>query len=192
MPMDEISYSLKILGTEVAEKRDGTHEMVVDYQGRRAPATMRQPIERPDIEGLLRGCEAVAQKIFHEEFRLNDQVDLHFSLEEHDGLKIWHTQPSLYIKCSLTMSMKWTCLHLSDTFKTMTTLGVIELPSELSLTGNAVGIGETARVIMDSMASGVEFMGNIMLMRNTIDHDVQAGGSAANRAHHEEAGSTPS
>ena len=50
--------------------------------------------------------------------------------------------------------MKWSCLHLNKTYKTMTTLGLIKLPSELSLVDNTVGVNETARVIMDSMASG--------------------------------------
>lgn len=181
MPASNVSYSLKVLDTEVLDG-PGEPRLVVSYQGRRAPDEISQPLTSLDLDGLLAGCEAVAQAIFHREFRLNDQVDLHFTLENRNGLKIWHTQPTLYMKCPLTMSMKWSCLHLSQIYKTMTTLGVIELPSELSLVGNTVGVNETARVIMDSMASGVEFMGNIMLMRTTIDHDAEAGRGLAAHA----------
>lgn len=181
MPASDVSYSLKVLGTEVLAG-PGEPRLVVGYQGRRALDEISQPLASLDLDGLLAGCEAVAQAIFHREFRLNDQVDLHFTLENRNGLKIWHTQPTLYMKCPLTMSMKWSCLHLSQIYKTMTTLGVIELPSELSLVGNTVGVNETARVIMDSMASGVEFMGNIMLMRSSIDHDAEAGRGLAAHA----------
>ncbi|MBZ9772367.1 hypothetical protein [Mesorhizobium sp. CO1-1-8] len=133
-----------------------------------------------DVKGLLARCEAVGQAIFHAEFRLNDQVDLHPSLEQENGLKIWHTQPTLYMKCRLTMSMKWSCNHLSKIYKTMTTLGIIELPSELPLSGNSLSSNETAKVIMESMASGLEFMGSIMLMRNSIDHDAEVRPGMAN------------
>jgi hypothetical protein len=178
MPGTNIAYNLKVLGTEVRAE-EGGQRLVVGYEGRYGSAEISRPLASLDLDGLLAGCEAVAQAIFHQEFRLNNQVDLHFALQDRNGLKIWHTQPTLYMKCPLTMSMKWSCLHLSQTYKTMTTLGVVELPSELSLVGNAVGVNETVRVIMDSMASGLEFMGNIMLMRNTIDHDAEAGRALA-------------
>ncbi len=170
----DAGYNLTVLNTEVVAGRGEKQRLVVAYQGRRGAREINQPLAALDIDGLLAGCESVAQTIFHDEFRLNDQVDLHFSLQDENGLKLWHTQPTLYLKCRLTMAMKWTCLHLSKTYKTMTTLGVVELPPELSLAGNAIGVNETAKVIMDSMASGVEFMGHIMLMRNTIDHNAEA------------------
>jgi hypothetical protein len=178
MPGTASSYTLSILDTKVLQGEQP--RLVVRYQGRRGPVEISQALTSVDIDGLLAGCEAVAQTIFHQEFRLNNQVDLHFTLEDQNGMKLWHTQPTLYMKCPLTMSMKWSCLHLSQAYKTMTTLGIIELPPETALVGNAVGVNETARVVMDSMASGVEFMGNMMLMRNTIDHDAEAnrGGEA--------------
>jgi hypothetical protein len=72
--------------------------------------------------------------------------------------------------------MDWSCHHLRNSYRTMTTLGIIEVPSELALKGNALGATETARVIMDSMATGVEFMGNMMFMRKTVDHDAATHG----------------
>lgn len=174
------SYSLSILGVDVREAPGNRHELVVRFQGREKPGEVRQIIDKTDVEGVLAGCEAIAQKIFHAEFRLNNKVDLNFSLEDENGMTIWHTKPSLFVRCPLTMTMKWSCHHLSQVYKTMTTLGVIELPSELPLTGNAIGLTETAQVIMDSMASGVEFMGNIMLMRETtVDHEALASGEPA-------------
>lgn len=172
MPGTTSSYTLSILDTKVEQGEQP--RLVVRYQGQREPVEISHALASVDIDGLLACCEAIAQTIFHQEFRLNNQVDLHFTLEDQNGLKIWHTQPTLYMKCPLTMSMKWSCLHLSQAYKTMTTLGIIELPPEVSLVGNTVGVNETASVIMESMASGVEFMGNLMLMRNTIDHDAEA------------------
>lgn len=172
--MSAQNYSLNILDVEVTPGDGDTAELVVRYQGKGQPDQAQTTLKATDLGALLAGCEDVAHKIFHQEFRLNDQVDLSFSLEDENGLKLWHTKPGLFVKCPLTMSMKWSCLHLSQAYKTMTTLGVIELPEEAPLDGNALGVNETAKVIMDSMATGIEFMGNIMLMRNLIDHDQEA------------------
>ena len=168
-------YALKILRTEVRRGEDGTDEVVVLYHGKGEAAELHEPLESADLQGIITTCERLARRIFHDEFRLNEAVSLGFALEDENGIKIWHTRPNLYLKCPLTMTMKWSCHHLSQVYKTMTTLGVIELPSELALEGNALGVQETARVVMDSMATGVEFMGNVMLMRNTIDHKALSG-----------------
>lgn len=165
-------YNPRILNTEVRALPDGSHEIVVNYQGMGKPAEIRRPLESTDVDGILACCEGIAQAIFHADFRLNDKVDLSFSLRDENGMKIWHTKPGLFVKCPLTMTMSWSCLHLSQNYKTMTTLGVLELPSEYPLTANAIGLNDTAGVIMDSMASGLEFMGNVMLMREYVDHDV--------------------
>lgn len=168
-------YSLKILATDIEDLRGGGQQLVVTYRGKHDPQRVTQPLESDDLQGVLKACEAVARRIFQDEFRLNREVDLNFTLEDENGIKIWHTKPNLYVKCPLNMTMNWTCQHLSQVYKTMTTLGVVELPSEVPLEGNTLGARETARVIMDSMASGVEFMGNVMLMRNTVDHNALAG-----------------
>lgn len=168
-------YSLNILSTDVQELEGGTRQLVVRYRGKHEPEQVVQTLESDDLDGVLKGCEAVARKIFQDEFRLNRAVDLNFTLEDENGLKLWHTKPNLYLKCPLNMTMNWSCHHLSQIYKTMTTLGVVELPSEVPLQGNALGVQETARVIMNSMASGVEFMGNVMLMRDTVDHNAIAG-----------------
>jgi hypothetical protein len=164
------AYSLTILETAVDQAQEPA-QLTVRYQGLVGPMEIAQPLSAVDVDGLLSGCEAVARRIFRDEFRLNSAVELSFTLADENGMKIWHTQPTLYMKCPLTMAMKWSCSHLSDVYKTMTTLGVIELPGDLPLNGNSVNVNATARVIMDSMGSGVEFMGNIMLMRQSIDHE---------------------
>lgn len=146
-------------------------QLSVRYEGQHAPATVTQSLDGVDVPDLMKACETVASRIFHDEFRLNNAVEMTFSLRDEQGLSLWHTKPTLYMQCPLTMSMKWSCLHLSNTYKTMTTLGLIELPSTLPLDGNQIDLNRTARVIMDSMANGVEFMGNLMRMRNTLDHE---------------------
>ncbi len=172
--MTDSSYNLRILNAGVNALPDGTHELVVGYQGNREASESRRPLADTAVEGLLRGCEEIAQEIFHKEFLLNNAVNLHFTLKDQEGLRLWHTRPNLFIKCSLDMKMDWTCHHLSRSYNTMVTLGVIELPAEVPLTGNGIGAATTAKVIMDSMASGIEFMGNIMMMRDSIDHDAEA------------------
>lgn len=171
--MSTRNYNLNILGVEVLPTGDA-FDLVVKYQGQGAPGELHQTIATTDLPTLLEGCEDIALRIFQDEFKLNSAVDISFSLEGENGLKLWHTKPTLFVKCPLTMTMKWSCLHLSQAYKTMTTLGVIELPEEAPLDGNALGVNDTAKVIMDSMATGVEFMGNVMLMRNSIDHDAEA------------------
>lgn len=161
-------YVLKILDTEVRGGKSEPQEIVVKYQGNRGPAEISQLLVSTDVDDILAACEVVSQQIFRDEFRLNSAVDLSFTLADENGIKIWHTKPNLYIKCPLTMTMKWSCHHLNQNYKTMTTLGVVEMPPELPLNGNSLGVRETARLIMESMASGVEFMGNVMLMPRAL------------------------
>ncbi|MBV2142398.1 hypothetical protein KUG47_02665 [Falsochrobactrum sp. TDYN1] len=176
------NYTLKILSVTV-DQPSNLAQLSVNYQGMRAPGTVVQPLESVDLAGLMKGCEAIAQRIFHDEWRLNNAVELTFTLADENGLALWHTHPTLYLKCPLTMSMKWSCLHLSDIFKTMTTLGIIELPDRSPLDGTSIDADKTAKVIMDAMANGVEFMGNIMLMRGDIDHDSAKRGVAPVNLH---------
>ena len=165
-------YELEILDTTVTRNDGGRNVIRVTYLGReKKQRQVAMTFEGEDVPALLAVGEAVARKIFHAEFRLNSAVDLSFSLADENGMKIWHTAPQLYMKCPLTMSMEWSCEHLRKHYNTFTSLGVIELPDEVALEGNAVGIEETARVIVESMASGIEFMGTIIDMRNTIDHE---------------------
>lgn len=171
--MSESIYNLKIKKTEVQPREDGRFDLVVSYDGIHGAGEQHQVFDKTDVEGILRACESAAQKIFHAEFHLNNAVTLHFTLKDHAGLKLWHTQPNLYVKCELTMKMDWTCNYLSRSYNTMMTLGVVELPSEVPLDGSGLGSDQIAQVIMDSMASGIEFMGNIMMMRESIDHDAE-------------------
>lgn len=163
------TYTLKILNA-IVDRKVSPAQLYVEYEGQRGPASFTESLDNTELNGLMKGCESIAQRIFHAEFRLNDAVEIKFTLADENGLALWHTSPTLYLKCPLTMEMKWSCLHLSEIFKTMTTLGVIELPATSPLEGNQLDINKTAKVIMDAMGNGVEFMGNVMLMRSTIDH----------------------
>lgn len=146
-------------------------QLNVRYEGQNASAVISQSLDGVGVPELMKACETIAGRIFHDEFRLNNAVEMTFTLRDEQGLSLRHTQPALYIQCPLTMSMKWSCLHLSNTYKTMTTLGLIELPSTVPLNGDRIAVNRTARVIMDSMANGVEFMGSLMRMRSTLDHE---------------------
>lgn len=173
MPAQDYTLQIRDVDLRPTAQGDG-YEIVVRYLGRGPEGVQSLTVADTAITTLLAGCQSLAQAIFRAEFRLNSQVDLNFELEPTNGMKLWHTKPSLYVKCPLTMTMRWSCHHLSEAYKTMTTLGVIELPDETELEGTSLPPRETARVIMDSMASGIEFMGNIMQMRDTIDHDAES------------------
>ncbi|WP_158970584.1 type 2 periplasmic-binding domain-containing protein [Chachezhania sediminis] len=172
--MNVANYTLNILSTTVDKLPGGAHEIVVRYEGKGDPDEVRKTIQATDLNTLITACEELAREIFQKEFRLNAEVNMSFALNDENGLKLWHTKPNLYIKCPLTMTMDWSCSHLRQAHKTMTTLGVIELPDEIPLDGNAVGVEETVSVILDSMATGVEFMGNVMYMRSMVDHETLA------------------
>lgn len=167
-------YALEIIDLDVVRhETQAGGELLVTYRGQGGEQQVREPVADLSPPGLLAGCEAVARRIFHTEFRMSNQVSLGFSLESENGMSLWHTKPQLYVKCPLTMAMQWSCDHLNQSYKTMTTLGIIELPDTTGLQGNALGPRETARVMMESMASGVEFMGNLMLMREGINHEAE-------------------
>lgn len=176
MQTPSVPYKLTIDDVTVDTSRTPV-QLNVHYEGQHGQATINQSLDGVDIPDLMKACETIAGRIFHAEFRLNNAVEMSFSLRDEQGLSLWHTQPTLYMQCPLTMSMKWSCLHLSNTYKTMTTLGLIELPSTVALDGKSIDVNRTARVIMDSMANGVEFMGSLMRMRNTLDHDAAKSGA---------------
>ncbi|MFK0167006.1 hypothetical protein [Rhizobium sp. NPDC090279] len=164
------TYVLRIAEVTVDELPSGAR-LNVQYQGLHEPTTINVKIDTVDVRGLMKGCEVLARRIFIDEFRLNNGVEMHFILQDANGLALWHTNPLLYLKCPLTMTMKWNCTHLSRMFKTMTTLGIVELPKTVLLEDGRIDKEKSANVIMDSMANGVEFMGNLIFMRNAMDHE---------------------
>lgn len=169
-------YKLTILDVAISADLEPA-TLTVRYEGKFSQESIARPLDGLDVVDLVNTCETIARRIFQDEFRLNGAVEMSFSLNDERGLSLWHTKPALFMQCPLTMSMKWSCIHLSQTYKTMTTLGIVELPPNLSLDGNQIDLNRTARVIMDSMANGVEFMGNLMQMRNAIDHDAAKSGA---------------
>lgn len=177
MQSSNTQYRLTIRDVTV-DTAPGSAKLMVQYQGQANSASITQPVQGFEVVDLIKTCEAVANRIFQDEFHLNDAVEMTFSLNDGRGLSLWHTKPTLYMQCPLTMTMKWSCIHLSKTYKTMTTLGLVELPSTLGLDGNQIDLNRTARVIMDSMANGVEFMGNLMRMRNGVDHEAAKRGES--------------
>ena len=67
------------------------------------------------------------------------------------------------------MNMHWSCHHLKKSFNSHTMLGVLELPPDFKLVNGALPTKKTLRLIMDSMASGIELMGMLILQREHID-----------------------
>lgn len=164
-------YELEITDVSVEIQDDNSEVAVVTFAGRQGTQTSRQKIESHEFADIFDCCQRLAKDIFAKEFRLNAAVDLDFELTGDDGITIWHTHPSTFLKMPLNMTMQWSCLHLQKNYKSFTSLGVIEMPSEFQLINGALPVRETIRLILDSMHSGIEFMGMLVLQRDQIDHE---------------------
>lgn len=173
MDVDRV-YTLEIEDVQLDTDDGGQARVKVSYVGRHGSGTVTERLEGEEMANLLDCCQTISQKIFKSEFRMNAAVDLTFELTDHSGISIWHTQPNMFLKFPLNMTMHWSCDHLRENYKTYTTLGMLQVPEELQFDGNKLDTLQTLRLIMDSMATGVEFMGRIMYMRDHIDHDKQS------------------
>ena len=171
-------YELSISDVRVETNPDNSEDAVVTFKGRQGVMIARQSIKSHEFSDLFQCCQQLAREIFAREFRMNSVVDLDFELTGEDGITVWHTHPSTYLKMPLTMSMKWSCLHLKKNYKSFTSLGVVEMPSEFKLIDGKLPVRETIKLILNSMESGIEFMGMLIVQRDQIDHDkeVEAAG----------------
>lgn len=164
-------YELKITDVSVETGKDDSETAVVTFEGRQGVQSARQAIYSHEFNDLFDCCRQLAKDIFAKEFRLNSAVDLDFELTGEDGITVWHTHPSTFLKMPLNMNMQWSCLHLQKNYQSFTSLGVIEMPPEFKLVNGALPVKETIRLILDSMQTGIEFMGMLVLQRSEIDHD---------------------
>jgi len=164
-------YELYFTSVEIEINADMIKEAVVTFDGRLGSQTARQPIDGDNFQDLFDCCRRLSKDIFAKEFRLNSMVDLDFELTGENGITVWHTQPSTYLKMPLNMSMQWSCEHMQKNFKSFTSLGVMEMPSEFKLENGALPAQESLRLILDSMKSGIEFMGTLVQQRDQIDHE---------------------
>lgn len=164
-------YKLKITDVCVETNPDKSKDAVITFEGRQGVQTARQKITSEEFEGLFDCCRRLSKEIFAKEFRLNSAVDLDFELTGDDGITVWHTQPSTFLKMPMNMSMQWSCVHMQKNYKSFTSLGVVEMPNEFKLVNGALPVEETLQLMLHSMESGIEFMGTLVLQRDQIDHE---------------------
>ena len=164
-------YELRIVDIDVEASDDGTLEVIVTFEGRHGPDNVRQMLKSKKFSDLFECCQLLAKGIFAKEFRLNSPVDFNFELTGEDGITVWHTHPSTFLKMPMNMHMQWSCHHLKSYFKSLTSLGLVEMPQEFRLVDGALPVKETLELMMGSMASGIEFMGMLVQQREQIDHD---------------------
>lgn len=174
MSHDTITYNLNIEDVRIDKDDNGKDRVTVTYVGKDGRDEQSSELASEEMPDVLACCQEIARAIFRSEFRLNAAVDLRFELLDDKGISIWHTKPNMFLKVPLKMDMHWSCSHLRENYKSFTTLGMVQAPEELQLDGSSLGTLELTRLLMDSMATGVEFMGNIMYMRDTVDHDTKA------------------
>jgi len=164
-------YELTITEVVTETNGNGSETAVVTFKGRQGIQTVRQAIKSDNFEDLFECCRLLAKDIFAKEFRLNSAVDLDFELTGEDGITVWHTHPSTFLKLPLNMSMQWSCEYMQKNFKSFTSLGVVEMPSQFKLNNGALPVRETLKLILHSIGSGIEFMGMLVLQRDQIDHE---------------------
>lgn len=145
-------------------------EVVVHFEGRNGKQTVRRPIKSHDFQDIFDCCQDLASDVFGAEFRMNSAVRLNFEIMSDSDVTVWHTHPSSFLKMQLSMTMHWSCIHLQKNYKSFTSLGLIELPEKYQLVEGRLPVGDTVNLIMDSMKSGIEFMGMLVLKRDEIDH----------------------
>lgn len=164
-------YELTVTKVEIVSGKGDAIEALATFDGRNGTQTARQAIGGDDFKAYFDCCRLLAKEIFAKEFRLNSSVDLDFELTGEDGITVWHTKPSTYLKMPLNMQMAWSCSHMQKNFQSFTSLGLVEMPSEFKLINGALPVDETLKLILSSMQSGIEFMGMLVLQRDQIDHD---------------------
>lgn len=174
-------YEIKIKSVEVGAGDHGgdAKQAIVTFEGRMGLQTTRKEIKSEEFADLFDCCRLIAKDIFAKEFRLNSAVDLDFKLTGEDGITVWHTQPSTFLKMPLLMNMHWSCEHMKNNYKSMTTLGVVEMPSEFKLVNGAVPVDELLKLMLQSMESGIQFMGMLVLQRDQMDHDKAVAAAAS-------------
>lgn len=161
-------YEISVKSVEVTEKEDGTGEIAVVYQGRAEETKTVEPFVSDDFWDIFDCCKRISGQIVMNEFRPNSGVNFEFNIVDEKGISIWHTKPHNFIKMPLCMNMDWTCNHLQNNYKSYMTLGMIELPEEFYLVEGRVPTQKLAELLMDSMTSGLEFIGLLFLQRERM------------------------
>jgi len=167
MPENEV-YEIRVKSVVVDENPDGGGRVSVTYQGRAEEKTATQTYASDGFQDLFDCCQKIAEDITMSEFRPNTGVNFHFNLVNEEGISVWHTAPSNFLKMPLQMNMDWSCEHLRSSFKSYTTLGMIELPEEFHLLNGKLPTQKLVELLINSMVSGVEFIGMMFLQREQM------------------------
>lgn len=170
--LENETYELQVKSVDVSENDDGTGTISVTYKGRAEEKTATESFASDEFRDLFDCCQKIAHNITMSEFRPNTGVNFEFTLVDEEGISVWHTSPSNFLKMPLRMSMDWTCEHLQKNFKSYTTLGVIEMPEEFKLVNGRISTQKLAELLIDSMVSGLEFMGLMFLQRERMGREM--------------------
>ena len=161
-------YEISVRSVELSEGEDGSGDIGVAYRGRAGERTTVESFVSTDFRDIFDCCQRISRQMMMSEFRPNTGVNFEFDMVDDKGISIWHTAPSNFLKIPLRMNMDWTCNHLRSNFKSYTTLGVIELPEELQLCAGRMPAQKLAELLMNSMVSGLEFIGFMFLQRERM------------------------
>lgn len=168
------TYEIVVKSVDVDEHADGSGEVTVVYRGKAEEKTAKAAFKTGAFRDLFDCCEAISQNIMMSEFRPNTGVHFSFDLVNDEGISVWHTTPNNYLKMPLKMNIDWTCQHLSTSYKSYTTLGVVRIPDTLKLVDGRLPAQKLAELLIQSMVSGLEFIGLMFMQREQMGRDHHA------------------
>ncbi|QIE44994.1 hypothetical protein G5B38_05325 [Pseudohalocynthiibacter aestuariivivens] len=159
------TYEIDVKSVDVTEAQNGSGSVRITYRGRDTEKTVTERFASSEFRDVFECCQGIARAIMESEFHPNSGVSFEFKLVDEEGISIWHTSPNNFLKMPLRMNMDWTCNHLQNNFKSYTTLGVVEVPEEFHLVEGRMPTPKLVELLMDSMISGLEFIGLMFLQR---------------------------
>ncbi|RKF16758.1 hypothetical protein D6850_04260 [Roseovarius spongiae] len=168
MTLETETYEIAIASVDVETDGRGPGRVAVAYRGRGPERTATGRFASDDFRDVFECCQAIAQDIMSSEFRTGSDVRFEFRLVDEEGISIWHTSPSNFLKMPLRMDMDWTCNHLQRNFRSYTTLGMVEMQEEFPLVEGRMPTQKLVELLMDSMVSGLEFIGLMFLQRERM------------------------
>ncbi len=162
------TYEIKIKSVDVSGDGHGPGAATITYRGRGAEKTVTGKYPSDDFRDVFDCCQEMARDIMASEFGTGTDVRFEFKLVDEEGISIWHTSPNNFLKMPLRMDLDWVCNHLQRNFRSYTTLGVVELQEEFHLVDGRMPTPKLVELLMDSMISGLEFIGLMFLQRERM------------------------
>lgn len=148
-------------------------QIIVSYPGKNGFAELTAYVANCSTKALFKACEKIAVEIFCNQRRYNPTVSLGFAFACRNKFVLWQTNSALFVKCPLIMSMCWRRTDLRKVFRTMSSLGIIEISS----IGDDLDTAMKVRLLLDAMMDGLKFTETLLAMDFSQQHGFGTRGS---------------